>query len=176
MLVLLTVSYPFVVYFGLQNWSASTFAAFLLVIAALRWLSPNLQMGPRYLWVGLLILIAALVWAFEQKEYLKIYPILVNLSFLALFTHSYFKPPTIIERLARISEPDLPEEGVRYTRQVTLLWMGFFIINGSLAAITGLWGSNEVWLIYNGFISYFLMALLFTGEWLVRRVVRRTHG
>lgn len=32
---------------------------------------------------------------------------------------------------------------------------------------------EEAWALYNGFISYLLMGLMFAGEWLIRRRVRR---
>jgi uncharacterized membrane protein len=174
-LILLTVGYPFVVYYGLTNWDISTFIVLLVVIALLRWLNPGNQMGPRWLWSGLLIVIAVSIWALESTEGLKVYPVLVNLSFLALFSHSLLHPPTIIERLARVSEPDLPEEGVIYTRRVTMIWVGFFIFNGSIAAITAVWASTEVWTLYNGLVAYLLIGGLFAGEWIVRGWVRRNH-
>ena len=80
----------------------------------------------------------------------------------------------IIERLARLQEPDLPPEGVRYTRKVTWAWCGFFIVNGGIAAWTALYADLAAWTLYNGCISYLLMGLMFAVEWLCRRRVRRT--
>jgi uncharacterized membrane protein len=50
-----------------------------------------------------------------------------------------------------------------------------FVLNGSLALYTAVAADIEVWALYNGVIAYVLMGLLFAGEYLVRRRVRRRH-
>ena len=75
----------------------------------------------------------------------------------------------MVERLARLRNPELPAAGVRYTRQVTQVWCAFFIVNGLIAVWTAVWSSREVWAVYNGFIAYLAMGALFAGEWLLRR-------
>jgi len=65
---------------------------------------------------------------------------------------------------------------VAYTRRVTQVWCGFFVLNGSVALVTALWASDATWALYNGLISYCLMGCLFAGEWLVRRKVKAGHG
>ena len=49
----------------------------------------------------------------------RAYPVAISLAMAAIFAASLRHPPTIVERIARLSEPDLPPEGVAYTRQVT---------------------------------------------------------
>jgi uncharacterized membrane protein len=78
----------------------------------------------------------------------------------------------VIERIARMMDPDLPPEGVRYTRRVTWVWVGFFCFNGLLSAALTLWAPLHWWTLYNGLIAYLLMGVLFVGEWLLRRRVR----
>jgi uncharacterized membrane protein len=41
-------------------------------------------------------------------------------------------------------------------------------VNGGIALATALWGSFEVWSLYNGLIAYLLMAILLGGEYVVR--------
>ena len=91
-------------------------------------------------------------------------------AMLAIFTASLIHPPTVIERLARLQHPDLPPEGVRYTRRVTQIWCGFFVINGSIIAALALLHADRAWTWYTGFISYLLMGALFAGEWIYRRI------
>lgn len=108
---------------------------------------------------------------------LKLYPVMVNASLLVLFGLSLFHPPTMVEKLARLQEPDLPPEGVRYTRRVTWVWCGFFIVNGSISLWTTLYGTDEQWALYNGLIAYGLIGALMAGEWCVRQLVmRKQHG
>ena len=75
--------------------------------------------------------------------------------------------PSLIERLARLQHPDLPPEGVIYTRRVTQVWCGFFIVNGIIALATAPCSSFEVWSLYNSLIGYILMGIL-GGEYVVR--------
>ena len=92
---------------------------------------------------------------------------------LAVFGYSLFHPPSVVERLARLQEPDLPPSGVAYTRQVTKVWCVFFVLNGVAAAFTALYCSDAVWALYNGLIAYVLMGCLMGIEWCVRQQVRR---
>ncbi|WP_283150668.1 hypothetical protein [Silvimonas soli] len=105
----------------------------------------------------------------------RLYPVLVNVAMLIVFALSLKAPQTMIERMARLTEPDLPESGVRYTRRVTIAWCLFFAINGSIALATVLYNDARVWTIYNGLIAYVLIGLMLGGEWLIRQRVRR-HG
>ena len=107
---------------------------------------------------------------------LKLYPVLVNAVLLIVFGLSLWRPPSVVERLARLTQPDLPPRGVAYTRQVTRVWCAFFVVNGGLAAATALWASDAVWALYNGLLAYGLMGALFAGEWLVRQRVMKRHG
>lgn len=121
---------------------------------------------------------AAASLSFNAWGPLKFYPALVNAVLLAVFATSLARPPSAIERLARLSEPDLPPAAVRYTRRVTQVWCVFFVGNGAIALATALWASTEAWALYNGVIAYGLMGVLFGAEWLVRRRVkaRVAHG
>ena len=96
----------------------------------------------------------------------------MNLTMLLAFGLTLLRPPSMIERFARIAEPDLDSHGVQYTRRVTWVWMGFFVLNGSVALWTALHGSLMLWGLYNGAVSYVLAGTLFLGEYIVRKIVR----
>jgi uncharacterized membrane protein len=117
-------------------------------------------------WKGLFVRWAALGLA------AKAYPLCVNLGLLASFGWSLWQGPPVVERLARLQEPDLPAHAVRYTRKVTQAWCAFFAVNAVLSLATALWGSQALWALYNGAIAYALMGAFFTVEWLIRRRVR----
>src|SRR5262249_17447534 len=89
-----------------------------------------------------------------------------------LFALSLWKGPSVVERLARLREPDFPPAAVRYTRRVTQVWCVFFVVNGTIATATALWASPAAWALYNRLLAYVAMGLLMGGEWLVRRRVR----
>ncbi len=145
-------------------------AVLLCVLALLRAFATRER-----IWLFAAVGTAALaVWAtaFNAALPLKLYPALVNAAMLLLFGLSLRFPPTVVERMARLQDPDLPPEAIAYTRRVTQVWCGFFILNGGIAVITALWATERVWALYNGLIAYVMMGTLFAGEWLVRQRVK----
>ena len=165
----LSVSYPFLIYWGLQRYEADFLVFFLLGLLIVRCINGN--KNDRYIAAGSMLGLLAIAQIWDFSLGLKFYPVTVNLGFLLIFTLSLISPPTVIERFARIQNPNLGDSGVSYTRKVTWVWCCFFIVNGSIAAATAIWASEEVWVLYNGFIAYILIALLFAAEWLIRRRV-----
>jgi uncharacterized membrane protein len=126
------------------------------------------------LWLPLLVVAAvAMVGLYDAELGVRIYPVAMSMALLWAFARSLWLPPSMIERFARLVEPYLDARGVRYTRKVTMVWIGFFALNGGIALWTALAGSWLQWTLYNGAISYGLVGLLFAGEYLVRRRVRR---
>jgi uncharacterized membrane protein len=170
-------AYPLFVYFSLGHLSPLILAAVLLALAVLRLLFLRQAGGdPVLLLASVLVmaLVAIHVLLSRDAEGLRYYPVAMNAAMLLLFAWSLGQPQSLIERFARLFEPDLPAEGVRYTRRVTAVWCLFFLINGSIALWTALAASWATWALYNGFIAYLLMATLFAGEYLVRRRVRQS--
>ena len=82
------------------------------------------------------------------------------------------KPPTVIERIARLRQPDLNAAAISYLRKVTVVWLCFFVVNAAISAVTAIWGTMEVWTLYNGLISYLMIGTIFVVELAVRRFVR----
>ena len=149
-------------------------AGLLLLAAVARLPALNSGHAARCWLAGPLLLAALTVWSNALLP-LKLYPLLINAFMLALFAGTLMSPPSMIERFARLREPDLPVRAIAYTRRVTQLWCGFFVVNGLIALATALWASPEVWMLYNGFIAYLLMGLLFGGEYLFRLHFKRRH-
>ncbi|MDF4362021.1 hypothetical protein P3514_32595, partial [Vibrio parahaemolyticus] len=120
------------------------------------------------------ILLVTLGMVFKQHGWLKFYPVVVNVCMLCVFAFSLKQPQSIIERLARLQEPELPPSGVAYTRKVTMVWCVFFVLNAAFALYT-CFLPVKIWTLYNGLISYLLAGSLFAGEWIVRQFVRKEH-
>lgn len=114
---------------------------------------------------------AILLW--QSAGLLKLYPVAANAGLLifALYTLRY--PPSAIERLVRGLNLSVSAAGVRYMRNVTWLWCGFFAVNGGIAAYTALAADTATWAVYNGAVSYAAAALLFAVEFVVRGFYRR---
>jgi uncharacterized membrane protein len=123
-----------------------------------------------------MIFLGSLAWYLDSDRMLLFYPVLMNIVLFTLFFGSLFARKTVVERLARIKNPDLSMLGVAYTRNVTKIWCIFFVVNGSIAVFTAQYASLAVWALYNGVIAYLLMGLLFVVEYLFRiRVMRDGH-
>lgn len=123
--------------------------------------------------VGLVLAALALVLcllslAFSAIGFMFYYPVAVNLIMLAVFASSLKGEQSIVERLARLQDPNLSPRGVRYTRNVTKAWCVFFVLNGAIAATTALIGDLKLWTWWNGLLSYGTMGLMFGGEYLLR--------
>lgn len=167
---LATLLYPLAVWFGLARWEARWVALLLLGVAVLRALA-----SPEPIWrvaaagAGLLVLASFLA---NDGLPLKLYPVLVNAALLGVFATSLWRPPTVIERLARLQHPDLPPEAIPYVTRVTRVWCGFFLANGLVALWTALAASDATWALYNGLIAYLLIGALVLGE----RLLRPKHG
>ena len=171
----LTVLYPLAIWFGDGRIEPRWLALLLLLAAAARLPAMKVSRAARWTAGAALLLAAAAVWANALLP-LKLYPVLVNAALLAAFAWSLASPPSMVERMARLTEPDLPPEAIAYTRTVTQVWCGFFVVNGSIALGTALWATQAVWSLYNGVIAYVLMGLLFAGEYLVRIRFKRAHN
>ncbi|WP_223669728.1 COG4648 family protein [Kangiella shandongensis] len=166
--------YPIAIYFGLQHFQPKFLAITLAALVILRALFTNSKLfsAIKGLWFVILIAgltIATLSYIQNATLGLKLYPVVITASFLIVFSYSLIKPPTVIERLARLQEPELPAEGIIYTRNVTKVWCGFFICNLLISLYTVFYASVEFWTLYNGFISYLLMGSLFLGEMIYRK-------
>jgi uncharacterized membrane protein len=172
------LSYPLLIFFGLRFLEPRLVALLLGGLVVLR----NLCSAKRFVasrsridaivFFTLLSFSAAVV-LLNDEFILRLYPAIVNLGSLALFAFSLVFSPSIVERFARITEPNLSAAGVAYTRRVTQSWCAFFVFNGSIAAYTAFFSSREFWVLYNGFVAYVLMGALFAGEWRCRRYFRR---
>ena len=137
---------------------------------------------------SVLFLAAGLFCFITGKEFfLKLYSVVINLTLLVVFGSTLFLKPNIIFRFATLADKSIAgssyENQVRlYCRNVTLVWCGFFIFNGTAAVVTtfadkifGLSAEDarRVWAIYNGGISYVLMGTLFVVEFIIRKLVDR---
>ncbi len=170
----LIIIYPLVVYFGLQYFKPKILAVFLCLILLLRFMSRQKinKLADKTQDTLITIIMAVIILItlkLNSLSGLKIYPVAVSFSLLIFFSISLFKPPTAIERIARLKDPELSEEGILYTRNVTQIWCLFFLINGSIALYTTFYTSLSVWALYNGLISYILMGMLFAGEMVYRK-------
>lgn len=171
----LMVLYPILMYLGLQKFNVQTVSLLLLALAVGRFalLRKAGRVTGGALMAGIAALVAILALVSNQPDFFLYYPVAMNLALLAVFGSSLMHPPSVIERIARLQEPDLPPSGIAYTRKVTVVWCWFFLINGGLALYTASFCSMQAWTLYNGLLAYVAMGVLMGAEFLVRQRVRR---
>lgn len=170
----LTISYPLAIWLLGDKVEPRWLALGLVMIGALR-----LAASGQRLWIGLglgALALAALTGVLNVGWPLRWYPVFVNFSLLVLFGVTLRKPPSMAERLARLREPDLPPHAIEYTRKVTIAWCVFFVVNGSLAALTTVFGTDQQWALYNGGLAYGLMGVFAGAEYLIRLRVKKQHA
>lgn len=172
------IFYPVLMYFGLQWYSPRLIATVLGLgaVGNLLYRQPTpYQTRLLFPLIGTLMLCSISV-LLNQSNAILYLPFFISTSLGLSFVYSLLHPPSIVEVFARMMSNDLSEEAVRYCRLVTGVWVVFFVLNATVAGLTACCAALEVWSLYNGFISYCVIGLLFTAElcyryWRFRRYV-----
>lgn len=101
------------------------------------------------------------------------YPVIISFGFFTIFYATLRTPKSFIQRIAeKIEAQPLDSFGIKYTANVTKIWCVFLLFNGGLSLFLAGHQLLDYWLLYNGLISYLLIALLFLGERLLRPYIR----
>ena len=170
----LGVFYPALAYALQSTLSQGGFVAIAVATIALR--VATLDKTSAALWRGpLLMAVPALliVLLVAPGMAAKAYPVAISLAAAAVFGGSLIAPPSLIEQIARLQEPNLSKEGQTYCRNVTLVWTVWLVLNALIAGLLGWSGQDAAWAIWTGIVAYAVMALLFLGEIAIRRQIRK---
>lgn len=171
--VLFGIAYPILIFLSLTWLEPREVGFVVLGLAALRLLS--LRRGAavafaKEVWIPValvgVVALGTAIW--NDPMGLLITPTLINAALLATFGTSLWAERPIVERFARLQAKDLSDAEVRYCRQVTKVWCGFFVANGSTALYLALARDVETWALFTGLISYLLVGMLFGGEYIYR--------
>jgi uncharacterized membrane protein len=168
-LVALSVLYPALVYALKSAVPAQIFTGLALLLIGLR--VATLGSEATLTWRGPLILggiVIAVSATIDARIAAKIYPIVLSLAAAYVFGYSLRRPPSLVERLARIGEPDMPASGQAYCRIVTMIWTLWLLLNAAVAALLAILASEEAWALWTGLVAYLIMGVLFGGEMLIR--------
>lgn len=173
--VFITLLYPLVIWLSYGHVEPRLLALLLVSTAVTRLIAFKINRSA-YGWLISALLLAGCAIAWNALLPLQLYPVFINIGMFILFGYSLLFSTPIIERIARLREPNLPPAAIAYTRRVTQVWCLFFLFNGTISLLTVLYAPPEIWFIYNGVIAYLLIGLLFGGEYLVRlRFKRQQH-
>jgi uncharacterized membrane protein len=178
--VLLVAGYPLAVYLGLTRYSAR-YVGILLIVLLLPGLLLRLRGARREDLLAVarvplaVMAVAGLSALFDDKRFVLAMPVLINGALLATFGSSLWGTP-MVERFARLQNPNLGPDHVPYCRAVTKVWCGFFGFNIAMSVWLGLFAPLSWWALYTGIIAYVLIGVLATGEYIVRKERFRDYG
>ena len=169
-ITLFSVIYPFGIVFFRE------FSLYLLIIMAILWglrgilefgfESKNLSEFGKFSFV--LCGFFALCAVFSAYGIKYLYPVLINAFLGAVFYFSLASTP-MITKFAMLKEKNLEPKALIYTRNLTKIWIGFFVINGLISAILACFENKIYWGVYCGAISYVLVGALLFGEIIFRK-------
>ncbi len=94
-----------------------------------------------------------------------------------LFGRTLWGPadPLITSMAHYIYGDTLSERKVRYTRQVTAAWAVYFVSNALVSTGLYLWAPTVVWSVHANLLTGPLIALMFLGEYFVRKWMLPPH-
>lgn len=163
--------YPLLVYWSMQRFEPRYIGVGVLLFYLLRlFIQSNNLMAKKLILVGFLMAVIG-VWVLNSEMLLLLMPVIINFIVALIFAHSYLEPPTIPAKFAAKIEGTLNNRQIAYTNKVTLVWIAFMVLNGTVALYTVLFSSKEVWMLYNGLVAYILMGTLFGLEFLYRHFI-----
>ena len=117
-----------------------------------------------------LVLLVPLAWV-PSEGLLRVPPVIIYLALAAWFGKTLLpgREP-IISWFASLERGELEPVLARYTRRLTVMWSAFFALMAILSAAFGVLADAETWSLFTNGVNYFLMALLFFGEYGYRRL------
>lgn len=163
------ICYPFVLYFFPEN---EILFASMALICLLRMLSVQ-ESYQRAIWAVLSTIF--LIYFFANiQELAYLYPIFINALLGTIFAIS-LKDEAIITKIAKkqasLKGKILDQKAISYTRNLTKIWIIFFILNAFISFILIFLDDKIYWTLYCGVISYILIGILFGAEILYRKFI-----
>ncbi|MBK6574635.1 MAG: hypothetical protein IPG17_00235 [Sandaracinaceae bacterium] len=179
--VVLAVTYPLAVWWSLTHTSARN-TGLLVMLVLIPGIALRLRGKTRSeLWpvlrVPLVVLGVLLLGVLlNDPRFVFAMPVLINVGLLITFGSTLRTDLPMIERFARMQDPNLSEAQRAHCRRWTVRWCVFFVVNGSVALALALLADVRSWATYTGGIAYALMGGMFTAEFLERRYRFREYG
>lgn len=103
-------------------------------------------------------------------------PVVINLALCWLFGRTLMRHRVpLIARFAMIEQGTLSAELEVYTRRLTWIWTLLFAGAALASLLLALSGNRDAWSVFTNFVNYALVAALFLGEVLYRRLRFRNY-
>ncbi len=171
---LLTIGFPFFIWF--VGWVNSVWISLYLISIGVLGLSKwTIDASPKFeILFSIVPLTLGIAVFFFDPDLTLYYPVIINLLFILMFSSSLFAEKNIVQKIAeKLENNRLDQGGILYTRAVTIVWCCFFLAN-IIISLYCIFNENiNLWTIYNGLISYLIMAGLFLVERTIRSPIKR---
>ena len=171
--LLLACAWPLSLHYAIlfaPAWPARVNAA-ALALAALLWAIAEARTSVSLVATALIVLLGGVV-AYMPQLLLFAPPVILNAAAAALFGASLragHEP--LISRFARRARGGmLPLDLAAHARLVTWLWTLLLAGMAFVAAGLALWAPLELWSLFTNVVAYVLIAALFIGEYVYRRL------
>lgn len=171
---------PFVLYFAVTLARIELAAAILLGFALLRAIPAVLGARREHRLAALRLPLVAIVSAgvgvvAQDHRALLALPSASQLGFGMVFLGSLRGTP-LVEHFARMKAPALGPAQRRYCRTVTVVW-GVVLVAAALVGFAlAAWAPLRVWAAFTGVGSYVLVGVVFSAEYLTRKLRFREYG
>ncbi len=171
--LLLALAWPIslhsAILFASPDWPARVTAA-AIALGALIWACAARRLGATVLTVGIVALLGVTLFL-SPKLLLFAPPVLIN-AVLAAFFGASLRPgrEPVISAFARIEQGKLQPDLARHARVITWCWTLLLAAIAISALALAAWAPMETWSLFANVVSYALIAALFAGEYLYRRV------
>lgn len=144
----------------------------------------HLRAGPRvrFVWIGVYALLAAvgsLNLLTDTVYALYLPPLLINSGLMILFGLTLRRGSMpLVERLMRMEYPgaELPAALVRYARNLTRVWVGYFASIVLISFLLAVSAPLELWSLFANVLSYFFAIILFLAQYAWRALRYRQYG
>ena len=174
------VAYPVLAHYSAATSAATTspslgvavsLAPSLAILLWLAWRSPR-----RLLMLLLCVAVGGMLgvfWGVLQRNFSWVYflqHVGTNVMLAAVFGATLVRgrQPLVTKLAEVIHRGSLAPEVLRYTRQVTLAWMLFFLLVSLVSSVLFCCASIEAWSVFANFLTFPLILLMFAVEYAVR--------
>ena len=170
--ITLIIAYPLAAYIALWLEQPLVIISYLMSIFFL--LSIEKFRNKHWLTGIMLVIVIGVIGYLMQPAYrqflLFLPPILMLLSLFILFAQSLLSGQTpLITRYASILGDSLDERHLRYNKNLTLVWSGFFLLMTITSALLAIFTSLEAWSFFTYVVSYLLLGSFFIIEFMFRK-------
>ena len=119
---------------------------------------------------GMMMVVALALGSMSMNrvDWLLLTPVVFNLCLAIGFGLTLRLGPSMIERFARLQEPDLSVAKQSWCRMWTMIWVGYFVTNCIVVSYLAYFAPVSWWATYTGAIAYIIMGSLFAVEFVGR--------